>query len=154
MVQTSRARKRPRARQRPFGVTIIALLLLANGLLAVGEGIQLTYDFYREHSGKIHEEEVEKLAEDLSLLDWLTLPVTIAGIVLAWGMWTLRSWAWTATIALQGVYLAAQLHDYIQGEPVYHNLLITVVTVFYLNTHDVQVVFRPQDVTPPENIPE
>ncbi len=128
--------------KRPFGVTIIAALLLVNGLLAVVRGGQIAVDFYQEHRGSIAPGEVSALAEDFSLLDWLTLPVTAAGIVMAWGMWTLQPGAWFATMFLQGLYLLAQLYDYGQGDRPYGNLLITVLTVFYLNQRDVQLVFR------------
>jgi hypothetical protein len=59
----------------------------------------------------------------------LTLPIT-AGIVIAWEMWALRPATWLATMTLQGPY---QLYDYNQGQHVYPQLLVTVLTVFYLN---------------------
>ena len=130
-------------RKRPFGVTIIALLLLLNGSLAAVRGGLLAYEFYQEEQGKIEPEAVAEFSEDWSLIEWLTFPLTVAGIVMAWGMWILNPKAWFATMALQGLYLTAQLYDYIQGDPHYINMITTLAIVFYLNTRDVQVVFRP-----------
>jgi hypothetical protein len=67
-------------------------------------------------------------------------------------MWVLRPAAWLATMTLQGLYLAAQLYDYNQGQHVYPQLLITVLTVFYLNQHDVKLVFRTRDTTAPKDL--
>lgn len=130
-------------RKRPFGVTIIAFLLLSNGLLAAVRGGLLAYEFYQEEQGTIDPEEVLEFSEDWSLIEWLGLPLTVGGIVMAWGMWILNPKAWFATMALQGLNLTAQLYDYSQGDPHYLNIIISLATVFYLNTRDVQVIFRP-----------
>jgi hypothetical protein len=133
--------------KRPFGVIIIAFLLLLNGMLATAHSARIAYQFYEEQNGQIDPEKISERAEDLTLLEWLTLPITAAGIVIAWGMWALRPAAWLATMTLQGLYLAAQLYDYSQGQNVYPQLLVTVLTVFYLNQHDVKLVFRTRGTT-------
>ncbi len=128
--------------KRPFGVIIIAFLLLLNGMLATARGAGIAYQFYEEQNGHLEPDKISDRAEDLTLIEWLTLPVTAAGIVIAWGIWALRPAAWLATMTLQGLYLAAQLYDYSQGQNVYPQLLVTVLTVFYLNQHDVKLVFH------------
>jgi hypothetical protein len=133
--------------KRPFGVTIVAFLLLLNGVLATARGAGIVYRFYEEQNGQLEPDKISERVEDLTLIEWLTLPITAAGIVIAWGMWALRPAAWLATMTLQGLYLAAQLYDYSQGQNVYPQLLITVLTVFYLNQHDVKLVFRTTDTT-------
>jgi hypothetical protein len=50
-------------------------------------------------------------------------------------------------MTLQGLYLAAHLYDYSQGRNVYPQLLVTVLTVFYLNQRDVKLVFRTRGTT-------
>jgi hypothetical protein len=138
--------------KRPFGVIIIAFLLLLNGMLATAHSARIAYQFYEEQNGQIEPEKISERAEDLTLIEWLTLPITAAGIVIAWGMWALRPAAWLATMTLQGLYLAAQLYDYNQGQHVYPQLLITVLTVFYLNQHDVKLVFHTRDTTAPKEL--
>lgn len=133
--------------KRPFGVIIIAFLLLLNGMLATARGARIAYQFYEEQNSQLEPEKISERYEDLTLIEWLTLPITAAGIVIAWGMWALRPAAWLATMALQGLSLAAQLYDYSQGQNVYPQLLVTVLTVFYLNQHDVKLVFRTRGTT-------
>jgi hypothetical protein len=128
--------------KRPFGVTVIAFLLLLNGALAIAHGVEIAYQFYEEHNGQIEPDRHSERGEELTLIEWLTLPITAGGIVMAWGMWALRPAAWLATMTLQGLYLAAQLYDYSQGGNVYPQLLVIVLTVFYLNQRDVKLVFR------------
>jgi hypothetical protein len=138
--------------KRPFGVTIIAFLLLLNGVLAIARGAEIVYRFYEEQNGQIEPDKISERAGNLTLIERLTLPITAAGIVMAWGMWALRPAAWLATMTLQGLYLAAQLYDYGQGRNVYAQLLVTVLTVFYLNQRDVKLVFRTRDTTAPKEL--
>lgn len=129
-------------RRRPFGVTIIALLLLVNGLLAAARGGLQLYEFVETERGDIVREEIEQFTGEFTALDWLTVPVTAAGIVLAWGMWHMHPRAWFWTIFLNGIYLIAHLIDYANGHPSYVQLLITLATVFYLNQRDVHLAFH------------
>ncbi len=133
--------------KRPFGVTIIAFLLLLNGTLAIARGVEIAYQFYEEQNGQIGPDKISERARDLTLIEWLTLPMTAAGIVMAWGMWALRPAAWLATMTLQGLHLAAQLYDYSSSQNVYAHLLVIVLTVFYLNQRDVKLVFRTRGTT-------
>ncbi len=133
-----------RRHKRPFGVTIIALLLLVNGAFASVRGAQELADLYHEQRGDIEAGRWVNLTQDLTLSEALTLPLTICGMVMAWGMWTLHPRAWFFTMALQGVYLAVHLYDYVEHEPSYVQMIITLGIVFYLNQRDVQLVFRPR----------
>lgn len=131
-----------KTRNRPFGVTIIALLLVFNGLLAAARGGLQIYEFIEEQQGIILRQEIIDFTGTWTLLDWLTLPVAIAGLVMAWGMWRMQPRAWFWTMFLNGLYLVAHLIDYINGHASYIQLLITLATVFYLNQRDVHLVFH------------
>lgn len=134
-----------RAKNRPFGVTVIALLLLINGLIALVQGSTQLIELYQERAGlsePILLDDLAEATEDWTARDWLTVPFTISGIVLAWGMLTLHPRAWLATMALQAIFLASHLYDYFNGEPRTIDLVITLATVFYLNLSDVQLAFR------------
>jgi hypothetical protein len=54
----------------------------------------------------------------------------------------LRSWAWLASMWVQGVGLAAALLAYSRGEPNFLSMFLGVLLVFYLNQQDVQDAFR------------
>lgn len=130
---------------RPFGVTVIALLLLVNGVIALAQGSTRLIELYQERAGLTGPDFLEDLAdatEDWTARDWLTVPFTISGIILAWGMLTLHPRAWLATMALQAIYLVIHLYDYFNGEPRTLGLVVTLATVFYLNLRDVQLAFR------------
>ncbi|NLE52789.1 MAG: hypothetical protein GX613_15435 [Chloroflexi bacterium] len=134
-----------RAKNRPFGVTVIALLLLINGLIALVQGSTQLIELYQERAGlsePILLDDLAEATEDWTARDWLTVPFTISGIILAWGMLTLHPRAWLATMALQAIYLVIHLYDYFEGEARTLSLVITLATVFYLNLSDVQLAFR------------
>lgn len=108
-----------RAKNRPFGVTVIALLLLINGLIALVQGSTQLIELYQERAGlsePILLDDLAEATEDWTARDWLTVPFTISGIILAWGMLTLHPRAWLATMALQAIYLVIHLYDYFEGE--------------------------------------
>jgi hypothetical protein len=67
--------------ERPFGVIIIAFLLLLNGVLATARGARIAFQFYEEQQGRLEPDKISERAEDLTLIEWLTLPITAVGIV-------------------------------------------------------------------------
>jgi phosphate transport system permease protein len=75
--------------QRPFFVTVIAILLVVGAIAAIGGGILLS---------------VPSEEGALSSLEILLAAVILAalGTLLAWGMWMLQNWARTAVILLLG----------------------------------------------------
>lgn len=60
------------------------------------------------------------------------------------GLWRLARWAWTLTMLTIGFSLANLLYRYFQEDPLYLNMVLNVLMVFYLNQRDVQRVFLPR----------
>ena len=119
--------------------------VLINGLIALVQGSTQLIELYQERAGlsePILLDDLAEATEDWTARDWLTVPFTISGIILAWGMLTLHPRAWLATMALQAIYLVIHLYDYFEGEARTLSLVITLATVFYLNLSDVQLAFR------------
>lgn len=134
-----------RRKKRPFGVTVIALLLLINGVTALAQSGTRLYELYEERLGLTEPDLLDELAKatkDWTARDWATVPFTISGIILAWGMLTLHPRAWLATMALQAIYLVIHLYDYFNGAPRTAGLVIILATVFYLNLADVRLAFH------------
>src|SRR5690606_7239876 len=134
-----------RAKNRPFGVTVIALLLLINGLIALVQGSTQLIELYQERAGlsePILLDDLAEATEDWTARDWLTDPFAIAVVIRAWGMLTLHHRAWLATMALQANYDVIHLDDHFEGEAPSLSLVITLATVFYLNRGAVQLAFR------------
>jgi hypothetical protein len=131
---------RPRRRRRPFGVTMIAWLLIIN-MLSIGTtllledspfGIEIDNDFVE---GSI------------------TLALLVIAIVIAVGLWRLRRWAWIATMIWFGVSMATALAAWRDGHAPYTSMVLDVITVFYLNQRDVQAAFRHRREPEPETVP-
>lgn len=134
--------------KRPFGVTLVGVLLLVQGLflLALASAvIFLKTTLGGGLSGPLLAINVARLTVD----DLLTAVVAGAlGVFIALsGVGVLRvfSWAWLVAMALQGWTLALFLLDYfIRGPSGYGNypgVFLSVVIVFYLNSRTVRHTF-------------
>jgi uncharacterized membrane protein len=118
----------------PFGVkAIITLKVLgiASTLLVVAiSGLQLA-------------------DPELAVIETYTIIViytifALLDLVAVIGLWSLARWAWTLTMLTIGVSLANLLYRYFQEDPLYLNMVLNVLMVFYLNQRDVQRVFLPR----------
>jgi hypothetical protein len=66
----------------------------------------------------------------------------LLGIVIAIGLWRLQRWAWVATMLWFGFTMAEALITYRAGESQYGIMVLSIITVFYLNQRDVRLAFR------------
>jgi hypothetical protein len=115
-------------RHRPFGVMVIAVMQV---IAAPTAGISAVLaDVAPNISG---------LFERYS--DAIGTAVGILGLIIAIGLWRLKRWAWVATMLWFGASMAGALLAYWSGEPLYPLMIVSVITVFYLNQRDVQVAF-------------
>ena len=120
-------------RRLPFGVlAICALLLLRIVLWAL--------DIARPgvSSG-------DRFLPGLSL-QRIPLPGEIALVILflltIFGLVRLRRWAWMLVMIITGLILVYDLWLYYSGQPEYFDMLLNVITVFYLNFGEVQQAFE------------
>ncbi|MCB9457821.1 MAG: hypothetical protein H6671_17700 [Anaerolineaceae bacterium] len=114
--------------KRPFGVTVIALLLTIYGLAILGSFALVT------RTNTLH----ELVRTDY---EFAGLLLDVFGLVIAFGLWRLRRWAWLALMLSLGVTMALYLGAYLAGQPPYISMLIKVVMVFYLNQSEVRQAF-------------
>jgi hypothetical protein len=150
----------PAARRRPFGVNAIIALQLVNILtvtiLALGvealRGPTAIVDSLRLHldldvSGTIFAPVGAPLlylpgqgqAVPVTAFDLAIVALLVVNVV---GLFRLRRWAWTLTMFLTGIALLVGIFQYVVGAPLYLNLLINVLIVFYLNQREVQESFQ------------
>ena len=108
--------------ERPFGVTLIAILLAIEGILA--------------------------LIAAFGAVDTLTLILGVlfgvALLYLAYGVWTLQPWAWTATLIVVGIYAVFSLIAVIMAPGsigAWISLILAAVIVWYLLQPDVRGAF-------------
>lgn len=119
--------------KRPFGVKIIILLQLINaGVFTLFVAMIYSWNFEWEALSNFE-------TETYIVANFL---VSMLGLVVAFGLWRLRRWAWIMVMALLGLSMGLDLLAYINGEPNYFNMFVNIVQVFYLNQRDVQVAFR------------
>lgn len=134
--------------KRPFGVTVIGVLMLAQGVLLIAEVVAAlsTWVSPGAGAGTWRAPFVAGLG-NLTTGDWLTtavagglgLFITVCGI----GMLRMHPWAWLAAMALQGWTLAVLLLDYFaRGQSSYATMLLSTIIVFYLNSRTVRRTFE------------
>lgn len=121
------------AHARTFGVTAIALLLLAlAGALA--------FDTWR---GQLDFPALAPFGVPRELaVRALGSAVAALLSLVAVGMWRRRRAAWVATMLLVGALMVLELRWYARGTPRYLLMALSVLIVFYLNLREVQGLFR------------
>ncbi len=115
-------------RRRPFGVTIIAVIQV---LSAIAYGVVVLYD--RADFGN--------LLGSLGYFGVLGPVLGLGGLPIAFGLLRLQRWAWVLTMFWAGLNLVAALLSYYNDEPNYFGMVLSVVTVYYLNQREVQAAF-------------
>lgn len=122
--------------QRPSGVALLAVAAAVLGVLALlaagawwdaSEGLAL---LPRLHGGE-------------RLVALVLLVAGLCELVLAYGVWTLRPWAWTLGVVLETVVIVLAVLQLGRLEPVRHIITITigVITLWYLTRPRVRAVF-------------
>lgn len=108
---------------RPFGVTLIAILLALDGILAIVQSLL----FFGA-----------PLAFILMLVFGLVL------LYLAYAMWKLQPWAWIATLVLEGLNALFALITIVSAPGAigaWISLIIAAVIIFYLTRPEIHAAF-------------
>ena len=113
-------------RKRPLGITIIAILLLISAVIEIIGGI----------SSVIGSPPTGSLSD--VLLGWFPLVLGIIELVLAWGLWTLKPWAYWGTLVVEIVIILVHFFGFL-GLPRTHSALaiisggiVSIIIVIYL----------------------
>jgi uncharacterized membrane protein len=110
--------------QRPVVVSIIAVLLLINGILTLINGYRFQVNF-------------------------VVMVLGVVALVLSLGMWKLWPWAWVGTILLQVVAIGYALYDWFTGGPIdfLAMMLGAIVLIYLLRSETRQVFFQKQSAS-------
>ncbi len=112
---------------RPLGVTIIALLQIIGGLLGLGLSVIA-----------IMAAAIIPIFGFLFLiLGVFAALVALVGLIVGWGLWTLKSWAWMIALILNIINIILALWPF---QPV--SLIIPLIIVIYLQQGEVKSTFR------------
>ena len=107
---------------RPLGVTILAILQLLGGIISVFGGLAIVMIFPVIFT---------------LILGAILLIVGLVGLIVGWGLYTMKSWAWMLAMILNiiNIILGIINFDLI-------SLIIPVIIVIYLNQPDIKSRFR------------
>ncbi|HZR38537.1 MAG TPA: hypothetical protein VFB12_00360 [Ktedonobacteraceae bacterium] len=112
--------------RRPLGITIIAILLFISAVIEILGGLSSVMG--APPTGTLSD----------VLLGWFPLILGIIELVLAWGLWTLKSWAYWATLIAEIVIILVHFFGFL-GLPRTHSVLavisggiISILIVLYL----------------------
>ena len=109
--------------KRPLGITIIAILLFIQAVIEILVGI---FAFIGAT--------LVNPAAGL-LLGWIPLAIGIITFIVAWGLWTLRPWAYWATLILEIVNIVLHFLGYGQTHSIFAIIsggIISIIIVIYL----------------------
>jgi uncharacterized membrane protein (DUF2068 family) len=104
-------------RSRPLGITIIAIVVGIQGIFTIIAGLQF--------------------------LGTITLILGVLTLLLAWGLWTLQSWAFWTAVVLEVVDIINDLFALRQGASVIPSLIFSaLILVYLLRDESVRAAFR------------
>ena len=113
-------------RKRPLGITIIAILLFISAIIEIIGGI----------SSVIGTTPTGTMSD--VLLGWFPLAMGVIELVLAWGLWTLKPWAYWGTLVVEIVNILIHFFGFL-GLPRTHSALavisggiVSIIIVIYL----------------------
>jgi len=113
-------------RKRPLGITIIAILLFISAVIEIIGGI----------SSVIGTTPTGTMSD--VLLGWFPLAMGVIELVLAWGLWTLKPWAYWGTLVVEIVNILIHFFGFL-GLPRTHSALavisggiVSIIIVIYL----------------------
>lgn len=110
--------------RRPLGITIIAILLFIQAIITILGGIFIFI-------GSVVASPVAGL-----LLGWLPLAIGIISLIVAWGLWTLKPWAYWVTLIVEIIAIVEGLFGL--GQPnhsfwgVLGGIIVPIIIVIYL----------------------
>ncbi len=111
--------------RRPFGITIISILLFISAVIGIIGGI---FSVVGTQTGTFND----------VLVGWFPLAMGVIELILAWGLWTLKPWAYWGTLVVEIVNILIHFFGFL-GLPRTHSALavvsggiISVIIVIYL----------------------
>jgi hypothetical protein len=120
--------------KRPFGVTVIVILTLASVLVTLFPILTMP------SVPLMRELEVYAAFTPFDVVNVLLIP---AQLVLAFGLWYLKRWAWVLYMIQLGISMIVGLQAHFSGQANadYFVMVVNVLVVFYLNQGEVQRAF-------------
>ena len=102
-------------RSRPLGVTIISVVLAIQGIFELIVGILLIVAFFAlGHTVATHGHTTVRAIIDTfgGVLGGISIIVGLLTLLFAWGLWTLKRWAFWLTVVLEVIILIRHLLEF------------------------------------------
>ena len=137
--------------KRPFGLYAIIVLFLLFGVVAAFDIVRLRLGFSSMLLLQIAEYFPEAsslsglprlLFRDADVLVFINVVIIFVVVFTAVGLWFRQRGAWVSAMVLIGIGLVYNIWNYLEGTPLFANMLINVLAVFYLNERSVQAYFE------------
>ena len=130
---------------RPTGITVLAVLSAIGGVLGILAGFgALAGGAIIGASGAATG--VGALGGVVAMLGLLLLVLSVIQLILAYGFWTIKPWAWRLGVALAGINIGLAVVQFLAGGQGLLSLLFTVlisgVILYYLNQPGIRQIFR------------
>src|SRR5258706_5250586 len=109
--------------RRPLGISIIAIILFIQAVFEIVVGI---FSFL----GRLITNPLAGL-----LVGWIPMAIGVLLLILAWGLWTLKPWAYWVTLVLEIVNIVLHFLGYQQAHSLFAIIsggLISIIVVIYL----------------------
>lgn len=128
--------------QRPFGLKAIVALLLVQ---AIAGAVVVAAYFFENQDLFVQlgtAPNALSVASALVISQLVLAPLRLAAAI---GLWRIRHWAWLLTMILLAYTLAFEIIAFFLAQPNFLMMVLGVVTVFYLNQHEVQDLFADRE---------
>ena len=118
-------------KDRPLGVTIIAILTVIGGIGFLASGIAAAAALFLSNIGILS-----------AAIGAVLIVLGIAYFVMGYGLWKGKGWAWTITLVLSYIGIAFGIASIVTGNigAVFH-LIINIIVVYYLYRPNVKSFF-------------
>lgn len=128
----------PGAAARPTGIAILAILEVAGGLLGLIAAKAL-FDY-----ADLHNYLYGSGGQTAQFLGLASAAGAIAAFILAWGLWSVRPWAWLLGCALSVISAAFAILSLVGGGEAVSamiNVGVDAAVLYYLNTNEIRALF-------------
>lgn len=124
-------------RRRPLGVTIVAILMIVNGIILMAGGA-----FGVSTAGILGAEVGGLLVGGIMAISSVVIALGIASLVIAWGLITGKGWAWVVTVILSIISIIMSIISIVAGNfGSIISLIINGVILYYMYRPDVKSYF-------------
>jgi uncharacterized membrane protein (DUF2068 family) len=130
-------------RKRPLGVTIVAILMLINGIILIASGA-----FGITTTEILAGEIGNALTGGIVAISSVVIALGIASLIIAWGLITGKGWAWIITVILSIISIIMSIISIVAGSfGSIVSLIINGVILYYMYRPDVKSYFGRRSIS-------